>query len=77
MERAIEKCQTWNCQTPWKPANSKNKSVYCFAGHPVLERPLKCTEQLGTLGILLNRIINLHIVNSLFCLNNISRSKTQ
>ena len=35
MERAIEKCLRPNFLTPWKPRNSKNKSVYSFAGHPV------------------------------------------
>ena len=34
-KRAIEKCQRWNFQTPWKPRNTNNKSVYIFAGHPV------------------------------------------
>ena len=36
-ERAVEKCPRWNFQTPWKPRNSKNKSVNSFAGHPVLD----------------------------------------
>ena len=34
-ERAIEKCQRRNFLIPWKLRNSKNKSVYSFAGHPV------------------------------------------
>ena len=37
-ERAIEKCQRWNFQTPWKPKNSNNKSVYSFARHPVEQK---------------------------------------
>ena len=36
MERAIEECQRWNFKTPWKPINSNNKSVYSFAGYPVV-----------------------------------------
>ena len=33
---AVEKCPEWNFKIPWKPRNSKNKSVYSFTGHPVV-----------------------------------------
>ena len=35
-ERAIEKCQRWNFLTPLRQRNSKNKSMYSFAGHLVV-----------------------------------------
>ena len=43
IERAIEKCLRPNFLTPWKPRNSKNKSVYSFAGHPVVQGRLDGT----------------------------------
>ena len=53
-------------KTPWKPENSNNKSVYSFAGHPVISQPVRVKSS--------DFIKKMHAIFSEFCLSGFIKS---
>ena len=63
---AVEKSPIWNFQTPGQPRNSRKKSAYSIAGHPVNKKETILESKVLSLEILLTFSVKLNFGSPLY-----------